>query len=251
MVIEASLIRNDSALTSDGKSIGTVVNIIFMCDSDCPRASLLVFPHEKNWLSNYIKENWGKITIETVKQAFPSEVPKILDDIKSKGAQEAEKIWKTYLNDNIERAQMALKKCYLIPTLFIDESKRTKNKIFLKSDSERIEAKYSYIGEPPVFETRDMALFATHNKPVRNQDSLLPITLNLMAMQRLEVRDCEGNRGWIDDMQLDFDSGMVANLVVQTVGKKPGNRLVNPENFDFSTFTSKKVFSSCTELPFM
>jgi len=251
LVVEASLIRNDSALTSDGKSIGTVVNIIFMCDSGSPQASLLVFPHEKNWLGNYIKENWGKITIETVKQAFPSEVPKILDDIKNKGAQEAEKIWKAYLNDNIEKAQMALKKCYLIPTLFIDESKRTKNKIILKSDSERIEAKYSYIGEPPVSEERDMALFATLNKPVRDQESLLPITLNLMAMQRLEVRDCEGNRGWIDDMQLDFDSGMVANLVVQTVGKDPGNRLVNPEDFDFSTFTSKKVFNSCTELPFI
>lgn len=251
MVVEASLIRNDSAITRDGKSIGTVVNVIFMCDSGCPRASLLVFPHEKNWLSNYIKENWGKITIETVKQAFPSEVPKILDDIKNKGAKEAEKVWKAYLNNNIEKAQMALKKCYLIPSLAVDESKRTKEKLFLKSDLESIEAKYSYIGEPPVSEAQDMAFFATHNKPVRDQESLLPITLNLMAMQRLEVRDCEGNRGWIDDMQLDFDSGMVANLVVQTVGKDPGNRLVNLEDFDFSNLTSKKVFSSCTHLPFI
>ena len=248
VAVEASLIRNDSVFTRDGKNIGTIVNVIVKCDSAYPVASLLVFPHEKNWLGNYIKENWGKITIDTIKQAFPAEAPKILDDVKNKGAEEAEKVWKAYLNDNIEKAQMALKKCYLIPSLLVDEPKRKKEKLFLKADLEHIEAKYCSIGEPPVSEDEDMAFFATHNKPMRDQDSLLPITLNLEAMQRLEVRDCQGERGWVDDIQLDFKVGKIANIVVQNIGEDPGNRLINPGDFNFDKFTSKSTFTSYPKL---
>jgi sporulation protein YlmC with PRC-barrel domain len=249
-IADASLIRNDAVFTRDNKRIGTIVNVILRYDSSYLEASILVFPPEQKWMEMYLKRNWGKLTIDTVKKAFPAEIPQIINDIKEKGSEEAERIWSEYSKDNIQKAQLNLKKCYLLPTLAVDGSKCTKNEIVLKSSLESVEAKYSYIGEPPVSETQHIAFFATLNKARRDAESLLPIALNLTSINGLEVQDCDGNNGCIDDIQLDLDQGIAANLIVRTVGKNSGNHLVSAEDFDFSTLTYNKLFSSCTKLPF-
>jgi sporulation protein YlmC with PRC-barrel domain len=249
-IVEASLIRNDTVFTRDNKKIGTIVNVILRCDSSYLEASILVFPPEQNWLETYLKQNWGKLTIDTLKKAFPAEVPQIITDIKEKGSEEAERVWNAYFKDNIQKAQLKLKKCYSLPTLAIDGTKCAKNEITLKSSLESVEAKYSYIGEPPVSETQHIAFFSTLNEARRDAESLLPIALNLTSIKGLEVQDCDGNTGCIADIHLDLEQGIAANLVVRTVGKHAGNHLVTAEDFDFSTLTCNKLFSSCTKLPF-
>lgn len=250
MLVDASSIRNDSVFTSDNKKIGTVMNVILKCTSGFPRFSILVFPAEQNWLEGYIKKNWGKLTIDSIKKAFPSKIPEILNDIKDKGTEEAERIWNNYSKDNIAKAQQELKKCYLIPGLAIEESKRTKKEIVLKIDLDRVENQFGYIGEPRVSTTQDMAFFSASNIARRDAESLLSVTLNLSAIQDLEVQDCDGNTGCIHDVQLDFEQNEVAKLVVQTSGEEAANRLVSADDFDFSTLTSNKTFDSCAELPF-
>ena len=250
MIVDASIIRNDSVFTSEEKKIGTVVNIILNLNSKFPKASILVFPPEQNWLEGYLKKNWGKLTIDTIKRAFPAEIPKMLDDIKDKGTDEAERIWNAYYKDNMSKAQMALKKCYLVPGLAIDENKRTKTEIFLKIDLERVESKYSWIGEPPVSTTQNVAFFSATNVAFRDADSLLPVTLNLIPIQGLEIHDSDDNIGTIDDIQVDFSRNEVVNLVVQTSGENAANRIVSTEDFEFSTLTCNKSFSIYSELPF-
>lgn len=246
MLVDASSIRNDSVFTSDSKKIGTIMNVILKCASGFPRFSILVFPAEQNWLEDYIEKNWGKLTIDSIKKAFPAKIPEILDDIKDKGLEEAERVWNDYSKDNITKAQQKLKKCYLIPGLAIEESKRTKKEIVLKIDLDRVENQFGYIGEPRVSTTHDMAFFSASNIARRDAEILLPVTLNLSAIQDLEVQDCDGNTGNILDIQLDFEHNEVAKLVVLTSAK----RLVSADDFDFSTLTSNKAFNSCAELPF-
>jgi sporulation protein YlmC with PRC-barrel domain len=96
-----------------------------------------------------------------------------------------------------------------------------------------------------------VAFFSASNIAFRDAENLLPVTLNLQPIQGLEVQDCNGNTGIIDDVQVDFERNEVVNLVVQTSGDKAANRIVSAENLDLSTLTCNKEFSSCTELPFI
>lgn len=250
MIVDASLIRNDLVFTSDNKKIGSVINVILTCSSRFPKASILVFPPEQNWLEGYVKKHWGKLTIGTIKRAFPAEIPKIAEDIKTKGAEEAERIWNAYSKDNLAKAQLELKKCYLIPSLAINGAKRTKKEVFLKIDLERVESRYGYIGEPPVSAATHVAFFSASNIAFRDAEKLLPATLNLQPIQGLEVQDCNGDTGIINDIQVDFERNEVVNLIVQTSGEKAANRIVRAEDLDLSTLTCNKEFGSCAELPF-
>lgn len=250
MVFEASLIRNDAVFTSDDKKIGTVINIILEPSDTYTRASLLVFPPEQNWLEAYLRKNWGKLTIDTIKRLFPSEVPSIVKDIEEKGADEAERLWNEYAKDNIKKIQMELTKCYLIPSLAVDGSRCTKKEAFLRSNLESVEGRCAYIGDPPVND-QNMAFFSTHSKARRDWENLLPVTLNLTPIKGLEVQDCEGNTGYLEDLQIDCEQNAVSNFVVQTAGKGAGNYLLNAEDFDLSTLTSKKAFNTCTKTPFI
>lgn len=248
--MDASLIRNDLVFTSDNKKIGTVVNVILTCSSRFPKASILVFPPEQNWLEGYLKKNWGKLTIDTIKRVFPAEIPKIAEDIKNKGAEEAERIWNAYSKDNIAKAQLELKKCYMIPSLTINGARRTKKEIFLKIDLERVESKYGFIGEPPVSSNKHMSFFSASNIAFRDLENLLPVTLNLQPIQGLEVQDRNEEAGVINDLQVDFERNEVVNLVVLTSGDKAANRVVRADDLDLSTFTCNKEFCSYAELPF-
>jgi sporulation protein YlmC with PRC-barrel domain len=250
LVVEASLIRNDTVFTSDDEKIGTVINIILEPSSRHTRASILVFPPEKNWLEAYLRKNWGKLTIDTIQRLFPSQVPSIVKDIKEKGAAEAERLWNEYAKDNIKKIQMELTKCYLIPSLAVDGSKCTKKEVFLRSSLESVEGKYAYIGDPPVNDFQHMAFFSTPSKARRDWENLLPVTLNLTPIQSSEVQDCEGNTGYLEDLQIDCEQNAVANFVVQTVGKGAGNYLVNAEDVELSMLTSKKAFNTCAKKPF-
>ena len=234
----ASAIRNDDVTTSDGKKLGTVVNVIFEADSACPMAYILVFPHERNWFLQQISENWGGIATSFVERNLP-ELPVGWDEIKKRGTGEAQRVWNAYFNANEQKRQLAHKICYLILVSEIGDSNGTR--VVLKEKFDGIRDDYCYIGEPQVSDTI-VPFYATLNIPVR--ESLLPITLNLSpSFQQLKIRDSNRNPGWIHDLQLNTETRLVSAFVVQVAGKDAGDYLVSPEDFDFSTLTIAKAFN--------
>jgi hypothetical protein len=245
VLVRASSLRNDNVSTTDDEKLGTVVNVIFEADSNCPIAYILVFPHEKNWLLQQIRENWGGIATGFVERNLP-ELPQGWDEIKKKGTSEAQRVWNAYVKDNAQKRQLANKICYLILISEIDGQKLSGNQVALKDKLVGIRDNYCYVGDPQVSETL-VPLYATPNKPTR--DSLLPITLNLQPVfQRLKVWDSNKTPGWILDVQLDTEQRVVANIVVQVAGKDAGDYLVSPQDFDFSTLTSTKTFNQFPKL---
>ena len=247
MLVKASAIRNDSVSTLDGKKLGTVVNVVFEADSVCPIAYILVFPHERNWLLQQIKENWGGITTSFIERNLP-ELPQGWDEVKKRGTGEAQRVWNAYVKDNEQKRQLANKICHLILISEIDDSKLAENQVVLKEEFDSIRDNYCYIGEPQISDTL-VPFYATPNIPAR--ESLLPITLNLNpAFQRLKIRDSNENPGWIHYVQLDTETRLVACFVVQVAGRDAGDYLVKPQDFDFSTLTSTKAFKDCDKLLF-
>jgi hypothetical protein len=229
----------------DDDKLGTVVNVIFEADSSCPVAYILVFPHEKNWLLQQIRENWGGIATGFVERNLPK-LPQGWDDIKKKGTGEAQRVWNAYMKDNAEKRQLANKICYLVPVSEIDGPKLFGDEVLLKDKLVGIRDNYCYVGEPQVSDTL-VPLYATPNIPTRN--SLLPITLNLQPVfQRLKIWDSNKYPGWILDVQLDIEQRVVANIIVQVAGKDAGDYLVSLQDFDFSTLTGMKAFNQCPKL---
>ena len=242
--MEAGSLRSKKVLCRCGDAVGVVQNVLFECDARSPGSFLLVFPEEKNWLRTYFVENWGRIGIEMVKSVIPEEASAIMKDVQEKGEAEALKIWGKYVEDNAEKLEQMLQKCYLFPCSQIDEA-RTGNDVWLVTGKKDVE-EYGGIGIPElVTDGKDMvAFFKNSNQPSRNHKSLLPVSLNLSTLHFKSVSDVDRQRGSISDLQIDVKSGLIANFVIDVMGKDSGKRLVpfGEVNFDSMCLKKKRSF---------
>jgi hypothetical protein len=51
----------------------------------------------------------------------------------------------------------------------------------------------------------------------------------------------DGKKGLTVDLELDYDGGLVENLIVQTYGKGAGKYRVSTKDFDFSELKAKQM----------
>lgn len=250
MLTEAGNLRNSKVQTKDGKIVGNVQNILFDVDPqvDSVSAFVLVFPSEPNWFKQYVKQNWGQIGIESVKIFVPSEAAQIVKDVEAKGEAEALKVWKVYLDTNAEKLQQALKRCHLIPCTEIDATNFSKDQINLNINSKDIED-YGHFGLPPMAEASQtmLAFYGAPNMPMKDQSSMLPITLNKTPMHGKSMIDSERQKGWIFDMQLEIEHGTIDSFIVNSTGESAGKHTVPIKDVNFDTMKMKKgkSFKNC------
>jgi sporulation protein YlmC with PRC-barrel domain len=253
MLIEAGTLRNSKVQTKDGIDVGNVQNVLFDVDpqADSVAAFVLIFPSQQNWFKQYVKQNWGRIGIETVKILIPSEAAQIVKDVEAKGEQEALKIWKVYLDVNAAKIQLALKRCHLIPCNEIDPNTVSKGQVNLKTNSNDIED-YGSFGFPLMAEGSQtmLAFYSAPNMPMIDQSSMLPIALNKTPLHGKSIIDSERQKGWIFDMQLEIENGVVDSFIVSTTGQGAGKRAVPIKDVNFDTLKMKKgkSFKNCSLL---
>lgn len=240
-MIEAGSLRNKKVFTSNKKVVGIVQNVLFEGDPVNPTAYVLVFLTEKNWLRKYLEENWGRIGIETLTTLLPGEESKIIQDVKEKGEKEAKKFWTAYLKDNADKAENSLKKCYLFPSSQIDEPACNDKQVKLKTEQDDVED-FGVIGIPILVKNskKMFALYETSNLPVRDQASMLPVTLNKTPIHLKTISDATHQKGLISDIQLDTSKGQVANFIIDVSGDNAGKRIVPLMDINFDTQVMKK-----------
>ena len=66
-------------------------------------------------------------------------------------------------------------------------------------------------------------------------------TLNLEHVEGLKHGLPDGKKGRTVDLELDYDGGLVENLIVQTYGKGAGKHRVSTKDFDFSELKANKM----------
>jgi sporulation protein YlmC with PRC-barrel domain len=243
---EAGLLRNKNVITKNHKKVGIVQNVLFEADPKNPLAFILIFLTEKNWLRKHIEENWGRIGIETLATLLPDQANKILKDAKEKGEKEAKNFWGAYLKDNADKAQLLLKKCYLLPSTQIENSP-SKDELKLKTEDKDMED-YGSIGIPRFVQDSEVmfALYGTSNLPTRDQLCMLPITLNKTPVHQKTVSDFNHDKGLISDIQLDPRKGQVANFIIDVMGENSGKRIVpfSDVNLDSQKLKQNKTFKA-------
>lgn len=249
IIVSASSIRDDKVFTSDKKKIGTMVNVVFNTDPSWLLAELLVFPDGPGWIEKELASIALDKAVDVLKDLLPDEADKIAEDVMDKGTDAAVELWKKKLKEKEEKAQGSF---YLVPTTQIAEFKRGKDQLIFKKDRiilkdtfESIQKNYGFADDRSLLKTQ--VAFYRAQLPSGNDEaqSLWPIDLNLNRMQGLYTRDPEGNKGRIENLQIDFKKAIPTNLVVLTLGDDAGLRLVTINDFDFKSNTVKKPFKSC------
>ncbi len=247
-MIEAGCLRNKKVLSSNNKTVGVFQNIIFDGDTANPIAFILVFLPEKNWFKRYVSENWARIGLEALFKLLPNEAGAIAEDLKQKGKEETLKIWKAYLKDKSEKDQSSLK-CYLFPSNLVEEPKEKPESIKLKVPDTDLDD-YVSVGVP-TFVHDSQTIFALYQSTIeKNQQCILPITLNKTPIHQKTVTDINHEKGLITDLQLDLSKGQVASFIVDVMGKNAGKRLVPLVDVDFDTqmMTEGRLLGACTLL---
>lgn len=238
-LVEASRLFKEKVVGEDKKKLGNVVNIIF--DRKYFITRMLIFPDEetKTFLKKLLdsgKEISGDV-IKGLSLPFDEKTDEILKKMMEKGRKEAFKIAREYL---VEMEDRLKKIYYLVSIAEIDIVE--KDKIVLKSAAE------SYEKECCNMDTSedDVVLYGVNSIP--DVKSLWPITLNVVKIRGEMANDQKNEPGRIMNLQLDQDTALVSNLIIQTVGRNAGKRLVDPKQFDFSTMSTKCKFQECPPL---
>ncbi len=235
----ASSLFKDKALGEDKKKLGTLVNIIF--DRECLEARMLIFPEEETkWLIRKLIESGKEITGEIIMELplpFADKTDQIIRKMLETGGEEAFKIARDYLAELHKKLK---KMYYLVPVMEIADSR---DKVITLENSSK-----HYEEECINLRTCEDDIAFYDVGATMDITSLLPITLNLVPIRGLKVKDSKGKTGRIMNLEVDVEEGMISNLIIQTIGKGAGKRLVNPKDFDFSTMVIKTGFESCDAL---
>jgi sporulation protein YlmC with PRC-barrel domain len=230
-LVRASKLLGAKVVDKDNKKIGLLVNVIFNINPDFLYANLLVFPDTTKSLlkrlSDAIKDN----ALDYIEENFPADYPKV-KSLVEKSSEQALKMLEKYLQ---EKEKELMKTYYVVPVTETENPEQ--------ESIEEIRIKHGHIDcdqfrcEPDINE--EFPFF--RNRSFAGLETLLTTTLNLEPVEGLSINLPDDRKGRTVDLELDYDGGVVENLVVQTYGKGAGKHLVNAKEFDFSELKAKNV----------
>lgn len=190
---------------------------------------LLIFPEQKSWWIGWLAQRGGEISIDLLKQALPEDTDKIVKDVAEQGPDAALDLWK-------ERFKH--RNCYLVSLHEIEKIER--QTVYLKLNSEQIKACYCDLS----LNEGEIAFYPDNALSIDENNTLLPITLNLTNLKGKKVTDPEGRKGRIFNAQLDPKKDQITDIIVETVGENAGNHSISSQDFDWSTFEAKVPFTT-------
>lgn len=130
---------------------------------------------------------------------------------------------------------------YLLPVSEITEVK--KDEILLDKPTEEYDL---YLGMKGT--EIDVAFF--NDEMYRDPERFIGISLNLVTVRGLTLKDTEGKKGRILDVVYDPEQGTATHLVVTTIGRGARRRFVDINSTDLSEMTVQKRFDDYpTSLP--
>jgi sporulation protein YlmC with PRC-barrel domain len=232
-LIRASKLLGAKVVDNDNKKIGLLVNVIFNINPDFLYANLLVFPDTTKSLLKRLSEAIKDGTLDYIEENFPADYPKV-KSLVEKGSEQTFKTLEQYLQ---EKEKELMKTYYVVPiTETENPGQESIEKIRIKHgrvDCDQFRCEPDRNEEFPFFRNRSFA----------GLETLLTTTLTLEPVEGLSATLPDDQKGRTVDLELDYDGGVVENLIVQTYGKGAGKHLVNAKEFDFSELKAKKAAS--------
>lgn len=217
--------------SNDNKKIGLVVNVIFSTDQDFPLAKLLVFPDTTKGLLDSIQKAAKDNALDIIKDNFPADYPKVKAAVEKVSAQGI-KILDNYLKN---KEKELMETCYLVP---LEETENPGQDVIKKikinhnhEDCDQFRSEPDEDIEFPFFRKRSFT----------GVQSLLTTTLNLEPVEGLKANLPNAKKGRTVDLELDYDGGLVNNLIVKTYGAGAAKHLVCAKAFDFSELKAKQI----------
>jgi hypothetical protein len=231
MLIEPCVIRDAKVQTSDDKTLGTAVNVVFCTDSEgyLGDAHMLVFPDAQNPL---FKEflNAGQ---NILKAGIEDVTPKQLTKVANTGLDETSKIANNYVD---EKTKEKLSEFFLIPlnkVAKIEPSKKVVLNIDVVKSNDCMCKNTSGLSETSM---------VYYHSTMTVGDKLWTDTLNLKPIQDFVTKDALGNKGKIENLLIDTDKSMVTAFTVRPRGASTTTS-VSIDDFDFKTMSFKKTFA--------
>jgi len=230
MSLSANLCFKKAVYARD-KTLGMFVNLVL--DKESLEARIVVFPKLKGRkrLRGALGslESLGSSIISTVAYDVP-ELASTASSIATDAAFEASRS----LGEKIyDKTQEEAAMYYLLPVSEISDVK--KGEILLDKGTQEYEL---YMGMKGT--DTDIAFF--NDEMYKDPDRYAYISLNLVTIRGLSVKDPENRKGRIMDVMFNPLDGVATHLVVTTIGRGAQPRLVDLDSVDFTEMTvSKKL----------
>jgi len=218
--------------------MGLFVNLVF--DKESREARIVVFPSLESGKSGVLSSlrSIGSQAVSSLSYELSGAVGSTTSGILTDVAYEASrKMDEREYEKKLEMASLY----YLLPVSEISDVKE--NEILLDKTIQDYELYLSMRGTES-----DVAFF--NDEMFREAERYTGISLNLVTVRGLSLRDEEGKKGRIVDAVFDPEEGIVTHLVVTTIGRGAKPRFIPLELIDFSAMTvSKKLEDSPVSLP--
>lgn len=222
-------------ISTKNSKLGIFVNLLF--DRESYGARMLVFPNLKDFktkssLTSFFS-SMGSTALNTymydLQQIVGQQVTTVATDSLFKGVSKVEQ-------GRYEEIQKLSSLFYLIPVSEIDKIDGLEIKLVNSTEEYN-----SYLGMKG-FET-DLAFF--NDEMFKDPNIYIPISLGLLPIRGLNLKDVENNKGRIIDAAFNIDKGRITHLICQTIEKGAIPRYVDITKIDFSTMTIPNKFEEC------